>query len=140
MKRKVANQWVRALLSGKYKQGKGMLGMDKKGEELRVDPTTGKLPQPSKFCCLGVLCDVYNKTKEGKRNPVSLQDYMLPNIVMDWAGMISNDGNYKEGQRKVKNKEGDTFFAEYNLANLNDVSKKSFKYIAGVIQKNVKDL
>lgn len=54
--------------------------------------------------------------------------------------MFSNDGNYKDGQRKVKAREGDTMFAEYNLANLNDVSKKGFKYIAGVIQKHVKDL
>lgn len=83
---------------------------------------------------------MYNKTKEGKRKPASLRDYMLPEHVREWAGMFSNDGNYKDGQRKVKAREGDTMFAEYNLANLNDVSKKGFKYIAGVIQKHVKDL
>jgi len=51
--------------------------------------------------------------------------------------MKSEDGNYKEGFRAVGNKHA---FLEYNLANLNDVSKKGFKYIAGVIQKHVKDL
>lgn len=42
---KAAKMWVKALRSGKYKQGKGML-KSKDGE----------------YCCLGVACDLYRKT------------------------------------------------------------------------------
>lgn len=90
---------------------------------------------------------MYNKSKEGQRSPVTLEDFtdaMLPEKVMDWAGMTSHDGNYKEGQRPIvvplTNGQTNVMHAEYNLANLNDVSKKGFKYIADVIERHVKDL
>ena len=53
MKKRVLTKWLKALRSGKYKQGRGALcQIDKKGTE--------------SFCCLGVLCDLYNK--EQRRN------------------------------------------------------------------------
>lgn len=42
MKKSLKDRWIKALLSGEYKQGKGRL---KKGEG---------------YCCLGVLCEVGN--------------------------------------------------------------------------------
>jgi hypothetical protein len=45
--KKIARRWVKALLSGKYKQGRGALKLD------------------GRFCCLGVLCDI---SKAGKWN------------------------------------------------------------------------
>ena len=51
MNQKIKERWVKALRSGKYKQGKGWLrkssGPKKKSE----------------FCCLGVLCDLAVKSK-----------------------------------------------------------------------------
>lgn len=41
----IKENWVKALRSGKYRQGKGRL---RKG---------------NLFCCLGVLCDLHDKTK-----------------------------------------------------------------------------
>src|SRR6478609_2401966 len=120
MKSKVAQKWVETLLSGKYKQGKSQLGMASNGGWLQEDQTTGKYPQPSKFCCLGVLCDLYNKTKEGKRNPVeglAWANGVLPTRVQEWAGMSTADGQYKDGNRVVRQHSS----LEYNLANLNDV-------------------
>lgn len=45
MNQQVKKQWVEALRSGMYRQGKGTLRM--------------RTPANDKFCCLGVLCDLY---------------------------------------------------------------------------------
>ena len=51
--KKLKAKWVRALRSGKYKQGTG---------ELRVNADARK---DEKFCCLGVLCEIA-KVKRGE--------------------------------------------------------------------------
>lgn len=76
MNPEIKAQWLEALRSGKYKQGRGML----------------RTPENS-FCCLGVLCDVVdpNKWKEiylgewvyGDRNEVAF----LPNEIKRLAGI-----------------------------------------------------
>ena len=84
---------------------------------------------------------MYNKSSTGKKDPVTLSafnDGHLPEKVTSWAGMGTSEGVYKAGHRGTKKNPEGCF--EYNLANLNDLSKKGFKYIAGVIQKHVKDL
>jgi hypothetical protein len=48
MKRQLRDEWVTALRSGRYKQGKNQL---KKGDS---------------FCCLGVLCDLSGVDLDGK--------------------------------------------------------------------------
>lgn len=45
----IKEQWTKALRSGEYKQGKRRLN-------------TLKLPEGTVYCCLGVLCDLHNKT------------------------------------------------------------------------------
>ena len=45
----IKEQWTKALRSGEYKQG-----------ELRLN--TAKLRGGAVYCCLGVLCDLHNKT------------------------------------------------------------------------------
>lgn len=121
-------KWVRALLSGKYKQGKGYL--------VQFD---SKLKP--KHCCLGVLCEVYNqemkrqkkKTLQVKCNqkfdPLCQYGYRLldkeavglPKKVREWA--------------KVKSKIGLSRKYNFCLADLNDDGKK-FKTIAQVIKNN----
>lgn len=148
MKKRVLTKWLKALRSGKYKQGRGALcQIDKKGTE--------------SFCCLGVLCDLYNK--EQKRNkkrglrietissessivgilvpkPVSIKRYndmdgTLPNKVIKWAGF------------REYNAEGEFLYDEddkspVELINLNDgnsdikVKRHSFTQIADIIEKH----
>jgi hypothetical protein len=82
----VKDQWVAALRSGEYKQGKGVLHRKVGGED--------------QFCCLGVLCDL--AVKAGVTTVDASDDYNLiygpeddrntaypPADVVEWAGLKS---------------------------------------------------
>lgn len=72
MNKTIKRRWIKALTSGKYKQGKGAL---KRGD---------------RFCCLGVLCDLHSRTKAGAkwRDDFYLHTAnVLPNAVSQWAGL-----------------------------------------------------
>ena len=82
--KRVIKRWVEALRSGKYKQGAGQL-------------RTG-----DSFCCLGVLCDLHSRTKDGSKwegmneppNVLEFPVYLgegaqLPSPVAVWAGLPS---------------------------------------------------
>ena len=85
----VKKLWTNALRSGEYQQGKGRLKHD------------------DKYCCLGVLCELHRQiTGEGKWDIVAdhyayfstnisilYATNYLPNFVMDWAGLSSNNPN-----------------------------------------------
>lgn len=80
MNKKIANMWVKALRSGKYKQGKHMLSY--KDEE---------------FCCLGVLCEVMGLKSEAVprsygRSYLGVTTY-LPQQVAELAE-IENQENF----------------------------------------------
>lgn len=87
----IAKDWVNALRSGEYKQQTGTLATD-------------DLNGNSKFCCLGVLCDMYVKTHPeaecevgirmrpvpGTGHSIGIVDYFgdscfLPQSVQLWA-------------------------------------------------------
>lgn len=74
MNQEIKNKWVDALLSGKYKQGMGMLRN-----------------RNNKFCCLGVLCDLYSKETgtQWQNGPTGYRmhgvDDILPPEVAAWA-------------------------------------------------------
>lgn len=110
----VKELWVKGLRSGEYEQGKNQL-RDSNG----------------KFCCLGVLCDLYTK-ETGRGNwdkdgcylaPDS--DYkllaLLPKEIITWAG-LSND-NPKAGN--------------HILTHMNDTLSSSFEEIATQIENNL---
>lgn len=139
MKQNIMKKWVKALRSGKYKQGKGTLKQyDSKGV--------------AQHCCLGVLCELYNhtmrKSKE-KTLPEKVYDndshfshgYCrfggkkedLPKEVKDWAGMRNSLGKF---QANKVDEYGDR---EECLADLNDCGTK-FKTIADIIEKNYEQL
>ena len=115
----IKEKWLAALRSGKYKQGTN---------ELRTNE--------SKFCCLGVLCDVYRKeTKLGKwskndfgnfkftntkkSNNTFMGSGRLPLSVMEWAGLPQANPIIDVTE---------------SLAGLND-SGASFEKIADIIEK-----
>ncbi|MFO0452755.1 MAG: hypothetical protein ACK52I_29555, partial [Pseudomonadota bacterium] len=84
MKKEIAKLWVAALRSGKYKQGRHALHSIKDNNET--------------FCCLGVLCDIYQQDRRKKKKKGLFVDKtdlhkihynneggILPLEVSDWA-------------------------------------------------------
>ena len=147
MKKRVLTKWLKALRSGKYKQGRGALcQIDKKGNE--------------SFCCLGVLCDLYNKEqKRNKKRGLAVEkvssessmvgtlsskpefvktysdcDGTLPYQVVDWAGFreYNTDGHFWDANEEKTPTAAD-------LITLNDggpgVKRSSFAKIANVVEK-----
>ena len=136
MNKKVAKQWIKALRSGKYKQGQSTLKQYNHKKEAR-------------HCCLGVLCELYNDTmKKNHKKTLSEKvinthkyefEYgytrfgntsdILPPIVRKWAGMNSRIGEFTN-----KNTE-----CIESLVDMNDSGKK-FTTIAKTIEKNIDNL
>lgn len=136
MKQNIMKKWVKALRSGKYKQGTGTLKQyNRKGQV--------------KYCCLGVLCELYNqemKKKKKKTLPETTEDYNshfvdwskctafgdtafdLPEEVMKWSGVETSTGYL-----------GCVLVPLPSLSSLNDAGKK-FKTIANIIEKNWENL
>lgn len=132
MKKEIAKKWVKALRSGKYKQGKGYLKQFNSKNEPR-------------HCCLGVLCELYDQQMKKNHKKTLYADHMvdsetgtefislnqhdggLPRVVREWANMINPLGEFIKNDR-----------VQY-LADLNDDGKK-FSTIANIIEKNVENL
>ena len=124
MNKRVMKKWVKALLSGKYKQGQGLLKQTDHKNTIR-------------HCCLGVLCELYNEDmKEKKKKKLTekadgfgvirfnQQPEHLPSIVKNWADLNDNVGSIG---------------SIYNLAIIND-DGKTFKTIAKIIEKHWENL
>lgn len=132
MKKNIAKKWIKALRSGKYKQGKSWLKQyNSKGQE--------------QYCCLGVLCELYNESMK-KNHKKSLQTRSidgvetnfvyfgnqsegLPKVVRQWAGVKTSLGDF------YNNNDYDSLC----LADLNDCGSK-FTTIANIIEKNMENI
>ena len=139
MFKEVMVKWVKALRSGKFKQGTGTLKQfNNKGV--------------AQHCCLGVLCELYNDSmRKSKKKTIPEKVYDndsdfshgysrfggkkedLPKEVKDWAGMKNSLGKF---QANEVDEYGDR---EECLADLNDMGQK-FKTIANIIEKNYEQL
>jgi hypothetical protein len=113
--------WLDALRSGKYTQGQGALQDD------------------GKFCCLGVLCDIYRvrrrkgSWKAGQFSDTGYRFFIpsgnkssagyLPDPVAKWAGLLPRDNTTLKA-------------AQGKLSIMND-DGKSFQQIANYIDKNL---
>ena len=78
MHQHIKKLWVDALRSGKYQQG------------------TGHLRHEGNYCCLGVLCDLYDRNQNGPGWDEDAETYLcndafLPRRVAEWAGVIGGD-------------------------------------------------
>jgi hypothetical protein len=109
MKKAIAEKWVAALRSKKYKQGR---------RALKVKTKSGT----TRHCCLGVLCELYqkavpankkfvtNRRKSGKKDIRALPagttifcfgkepvngEAVLPARVRRWAGMYDDHGTIR---------------------------------------------
>lgn len=125
MNEEIKEQWVKALRSGKYKQGREALR--------KKDPKTGQWT----YCCLGVLCDLYQKKhqsikwQENKRGGychIHDNGASLPTEVQEWAGLGHPSGTFvwvkHKGEHTVQ-----------SLVCVNDTLKWSFNTIANIIKK-----
>ena len=125
MKPAIKKLWVEALRSGKYKQGKSALKV--------------KTKKGFKYCCLGVLCELYQETHkkklpEGENNAFDIEGAFRfdrettfpPHKVVRWAGLSDRDPwlDFPSGK-------------QFTLSELNDEEGKKFFTIANLIEKNL---
>lgn len=121
MNQGIKKMWVRALLSGRYRQTKGRLTLVKGSQK--------------SHCCLGVLCELAVKAgailparfsvDAGKKSGHygRFQDFQsLPIEVQKWAG-VDSTGSFRDSEGELR-----------ELASLNDDGKK-FKTLAKYIDK-----
>ena len=107
MKKEIATGWIDTLHSGKYLQGKHYL------KQSAGDATL--------HCCLGVLCELYKESNEkiDEKNiwdssQVKLHTFdgstgTLPDIVKEWAGMSSHNGDLGSSSLADMNDAGISF-------------------------------
>lgn len=115
MNPEVKAKWVAALRSGEYQQG------------------TGALKSDDKYCCLGVLCDIF--AKETGKDWTALKDSPVmefdgatglpPNAVSEWAGLQTMNPIVLEGTIAT------------TLSNMNDGLGASFQTIARLIEEQL---
>ena len=141
MIREVMVKWVKALRSGKFKQGEGTLKQfNSKGV--------------AQHCCLGVLCELYNDTMRKSKKKTLREKFIdnnsdfshgycrfgnrsddLPKEVREWAGMKTNLGVFKIEKTDYIGR----YLDKECLADLNDTGRK-FKTIADIIEKNYENI
>jgi hypothetical protein len=98
MNAEIKKEWVAALRSGEFKQGKRAL-KDSEGN----------------YCCLGVLCELHRRKFGGEWNGARYlgDDKYLPEEVSDWAGVTDTyeEGNPEAGGNVLSelNDNGTTF-------------------------------
>ena len=133
MKKTVMKKWIKALRSGKFKQGKG---------QLKQTNPQGKV----NHCCLGVLCELYNEEmikNKKKKLKEAIESYgfgekemtysfdgrggLLPKKVMNWSGVSTDEGKFYDSTEPL------------SLVEVNDEGKR-FTTIANFIEKNWESL
>ena len=133
MKPEIKKLWIDALRSGEYKQGRhSLIKYDMNtipNEETAPDSTPNEEQlKAAKYCCLGVLCDVYRK-ELGKnlwyRFRFNDGFGVLPKCVIEWAELEIENPHVKIND-KIR-----------TLAELNDRLKLNFEEIADVIEKQL---
>jgi hypothetical protein len=105
MNQRIKTKWINSLRSGEYKQGTGRLRRD-----------------DEKFCCLGVLCDLY-----AKENNLSWQHL---------SGGYGIDGAVGWIPVAVRNWSGIRVYQEDKLIKMND-NRKTFDEISTYIEENI---
>lgn len=121
MNPEIKEQWIEALLSGEYKQGKHSL---RSFDDM--------------FCCLGVLCDLAVKAgviPEPEEAFDTCYSYLgscsaLPEAVVEWAGMK----NGLKGDRAAHVGYGS--YGRHGVLSLDNDTGKTFEEIAEIIRKN----
>jgi hypothetical protein len=129
MNPEVKAQWVAALRSGEYEQGRDALTLE------------------GKYCCLGVLCDLAVKSGQDVRVKMETlanqirydgETDIAPASVVNWAGLDSGNPAVRMTAREAfPEKYGSDPGAgdfQLSLAELND-GGKTFSEIADIIEE-----
>lgn len=131
--KELVKQWVEALRSGKYKQGRQAL-------RNRND----------EFCCLGVLCDISkntlnldweldsNEVCESEVYTMERNGGVLPDKVWEYLGQEATDYKVQISitNSKLPESVANGCLSRYlYLVTLNDVYKLSFEQIADIIEE-----
>jgi hypothetical protein len=163
LKEKIKTLWTEALRSGEYDQGSGSL----KAADWAVGCTQHDPPMTPKFCCLGVLTDLYRKDKDVSwaeavryaRDPseydhTNASSYM-PECVASWAGFLESelsdqgddgldvelipDEEWEEPRVAVNRKFSSRNASVINDSYINNPHQKvgSFEDIADLIEENL---
>ncbi len=114
MKPQIKTKLLKALRSGDYEQG------------------VSQLRRGDKFCCLGILCDLYSKssgvnwTNTGLSDKYSIHENQdtLPKPVMKWSGIDSASGAFINSENMRS-----------SLTGLNDRGS-TFEEIADIIEEH----
>ena len=127
----VKHKWLDALRSGDYEQSRYALR---------------RANGPDRFCCLGVLCDLYQDTTgKGEWQESSIEDSdcyrfttpngrsksVLPEDVREWAGLDRSRGGFLHPNDFPDDKP-----TRHSLSSLNDADY-SFGEIADLIEQNL---
>ena len=126
MQTKERNEWVKALRSGNYQQGRHALRSGKDGDQ-------------DKFCCLGVACDIFESHLQldvVKRYindelfdvAYSGQSTVLPQSVANTVGLKTREGRLTLPTDGMEGHEYET------LTSIND-SGATFQEIADILEK-----
>jgi hypothetical protein len=139
----IAQQWVAALRSGDYKQGKSVLH--------NQDTNT--------YCCLGVLCDLYVQ-ENNNRNSYCQQRMLsdcsivtcfgdstgtLPSDVRHWSWIGNDNGQFKYN-KPIPSSDGTAYFNDEDtclLTSMNDGEYGhdfTFEEIANIIEEQWRQL
>jgi hypothetical protein len=136
MNQEIKEKWVNALRSGDYEQGQGALR--------NLD---------GQYCCLGVLCDLYDKHRmedfgaesSWTVDTVSLNEYIsvldssevgVPaNEVVDWAGLPDNNPEVLVDLKDEVG--GEAYQCELPIAELNDDQGLTFNELADIIEEQL---
>lgn len=121
MDQKIKEKWIEALRSGNYQQGR---------QQLKT--------WDNKFCCLGVLCDLYKKEKPD--TSINWLRGDLPHNVEYWAEVNGTDfelTSYVRASAKLDHQERMVFpkGSLVDLVTLND-DGLNFRQIADIIEEH----
>ena len=119
MNSRIKKMWLKALRSGKYKQARRAMMSNFGGE--------------TKYCCLGVLADLYEKDTGKKCRQLNENSDYPKASVAKWAGIDPRRGFAGMICDPYVTVAGE----ETTLSKLNDEKTKSFKQIANVIEKHL---
>ena len=114
MKKSVAKDWVAALRSGKYKQGKPGQLKDSEGN----------------YCCLGVLCEISGLEYQGSNGT-------LPYSVQIFSGLKSSNGrfDYSLNLADLNDNHFNGFYCPVTIK-----ERYTFEEIADIIEVEYKNL
>lgn len=113
MDQQLKMEWVEALRSGKYKQGKSYL----------------KSCDGTAHCCLGVLAELYVAKGKGEWNVYGEDDPRNPTITIEGKKDFDPDAFLPEATLDER--------TQLQLSKMNDEGGKSFSEIADYIEVNL---